>query len=772
MELVRLEDITKTYYLGEVSVPVLKGVSLSIRRGEMVALMGASGSGKTTLMNILGCLDRPTSGRYWLDGQEMSQLTPNQRALVRTAKLGFVFQSFNLLPRTTAAQNVVMPLDYAVPRPHGRESRRRGRVILERVGLADRSDHEPSQMSGGQQQRVAIARALVNRPALLLADEPTGNLDSRTSIEILRMFQRLNAEGLTVVLVTHDPQVAAYAHRTIRIADGLIEGDETRAPCHEGSRLASHVAAGGPPVPFLSAMGGGARAARGAGPVVSSPSAARGHHRAMAAGDGGPPPEFAAADAARAPSAEPGRGRRARRGAASPLVPATVRTALGALRRNKLRSALTALGVIIGVAAVIAMTEIGEGSRSQVQQIIASMGANNLLILPGAAMSGSVSFGAGTAQTLRPADMDEILRQCPAVSDVAPLVWSRPQVIYGNRNWIPKTTNGTTPAFLAIRDWEELEEGNCFSDSDVRNAAKVCLIGTTLRDALFPEESPIGKELRVQNVPFRVVGVLSPKGANMTGQDQDDILLAPWTTIKFRVNGSGAGSLTQTTATQSAATINNLDTLYPGDTTLYPLPTPSEAADMPQSARMVNLDVLIAKAVNAEQIPEAIEQITGLLRERHHLSPGQDNDFEIRDLSEVRKTMSSTAELMKILLLVVAAISLVVGGVGIMNIMLVSVTERTREIGLRMAVGARSHHILRQFLLEAVLLCLVGGATGIIFGRGASTLVHSILHWPTRTSLAAIVVAVLVSAGVGIVFGFYPAWKASRLDPIEALRYE
>ena len=225
MELIRLEDIYKTYHLGEVDVPVLKGISLSIARGEMVALMGASGSGKTTLMNILGCLDHPSSGKFWLDGQEMSGLTPNQRALVRTTKIGFVFQSFNLLPRTSALQNVIMPLDYNPERPVTSEAKRLANELLDRVGLADRIDHEPSQMSGGQQQRVAIARSLVNQPPLLLADEPTGNLDSHTSVEILQMFQQLNAEGITVILVTHDPKVAAYAHRTIIISDGLVEND-------------------------------------------------------------------------------------------------------------------------------------------------------------------------------------------------------------------------------------------------------------------------------------------------------------------------------------------------------------------------------------------------------------------------------------------------------------------------------------------------------------------------------------------------------------------
>ena len=233
VELIRLENITKTYHLGEIDVPVLKGISLTIERGEMVALMGASGSGKTTLMNILGCLDRPSSGEFWLDGQEMSQFSPNQRALVRTDKLGFVFQSFNLLPRTSAVYQVTMPLDYSPHRPHGGEALRRAR-LLARVGLSDRTDHEPSQMSGGQQQRVAIARSLVNRPALLLADEPTGNLNSHTSVEILRMFQQLNAEGITVILVTHDPKVATYAHRVIRLSDGLVEGDDRHDPAAAG----------------------------------------------------------------------------------------------------------------------------------------------------------------------------------------------------------------------------------------------------------------------------------------------------------------------------------------------------------------------------------------------------------------------------------------------------------------------------------------------------------------------------------------------------------
>ncbi len=756
-ELIRLEDIHKTYHLGEVDVPVLHGVSLLIRRGEMVALMGASGSGKTTLMNILGCLDRPSSGKYWLDGQEMSRLSPNQRALVRTGKIGFVFQNFNLLPRTTALQNVLMPLDYAPRPPTAAQGRQRAQALLDRVGLADRLLHEPSQMSGGQQQRVAIARALINRPMLVLADEPTGNLDSYTSVDILRMFQELNAEGITVVLVTHDPNVAAYADRVIRIRDGRIESDESG----DADPVAAHAANadGEAALGWRSWVGNGSAT----GLAVRSPATTLA--RPAASGRDRAPLEAAKPAAPRAldlPS----------------LLPPTWRTALNALRRNKMRSALTALGVIIGVGAVIAMMEIGQGSKAALQRTIASMGANTLMVQSGAAASGGVSFGSGSVLTLTPQDAEEIGRQCPAIEQVAPIVRARAQVIHGNRNWVPMEINGTTPSYLAVRDWEELEEGEMFTDRDVRNHSKVCVIGQTLKRELFEDESPLGKEVRIQNVSFRVIGVLGRKGANMMGMDQDDVVLAPWTTVKYRVSGTALANVNQSASSSGARNtvnpneVNTLNNLYPGSTPLYSTPSASQLANTPQPVRFVTVDRILAKAASAEEIPVAMEQISDLLRERHRIRPGQPDDFNIRDMSEITRTLASTSQLMSALLLVVALISLVVGGVGIMNIMLVSVTERTREIGLRMAVGARAHHILRQFLVEAVVLCLLGGAMGIALGRAASILVRSIMRWPTEASLPAIAAAVAVAATVGMAFGFYPAWKASRLDPIEALRYE
>ena len=451
-----------------------------------------------------------------------------------------------------------------------------------------------------------------------------------------------------------------------------------------------------------------------------------------------------------------------------------LKTALTALRRNILRAALTMLGIVIGVAAVIAMMEIGNGSSLAIQRTIASMGANNLLVMPGTAATGGVTYGAGSVMTLIPEDADAILKEAPAVGSVAVVVRARTQVVYGNRNWVPMYIYGTTPAFLSVRDWTDLAEGQAFTDRDVRSASTVCLLGRTVVRELFGTQSPIGKEVRIQNVNVKVIGVLQQKGANMMGMDQDDILLTPWTTIKFRVVGSSVTAVNQSSAAAATSTQTDLPSqLYPStQQSLYPVPTSTQQADTPQPVRFINVDQILVAARSAPEIPPAITQITRLLRERHRLRRDTPDDFQIRDMTEITKTMTSTTALMTKLLLCVAMISLVVGGVGIMNIMLVSVTERTREIGLRMAVGAEPGDILRQFLTEAVTLCLVGGTVGILLGRGSSYLVSTMLHWPTAVSLPAIIAAVLISAIVGIAFGFYPAWKASRLDPIEALRYE
>ena len=459
----------------------------------------------------------------------------------------------------------------------------------------------------------------------------------------------------------------------------------------------------------------------------------------------------------------------------------TLRTASIALRRNVLRSALTCLGIIIGVAAVIAMMEIGQGASAAIKTSIASMGANTVNVSPGATINGGVNLGAGSAMTLTPADCDAIHRDCPAVRYAAPQVWCRQtQLVYGGRNWIPRAIRGTTASYLDIHNWTPLAAGEPFSDRDVRNVAKVCIIGQTLVRELFAGENPIGKDLRAGNVSLRVVGTLTVKGANMFGDDQDDILLAPWTTVKYRIsnqsgNSAGQQAASQTAGASSAAAVNTLSNLYPAAATgtgLYPVLSTVQAADTPQPIRFSNVDQIICAAGSAAAVPRSVEEITALLHQRHHVGDHVDNDFRVESATEFADMLGSTTTRMASLLLSVAVLSLLVGGVGIMNIMLVSVTERTREIGLRLAVGARGRDILQQFLIEAVILCLAGGAVGIALGRLASVLVRTVLHYPTEISIPAIVASVIVSATVGVIFGFYPAWKAARLDPIDALRYE
>ena len=432
----------------------------------------------------------------------------------------------------------------------------------------------------------------------------------------------------------------------------------------------------------------------------------------------------------------------------------TMSIALRALRRNPMRATLTTLGIIIGIAAVIAMMEIGNGASAAIQKSIVSMGSNMIMIQPGTAASGGVSFGAGSVMTLSPQDCDAILQQCPAVQYVAPIVQARTQVVYGNKNWVPFFIVGSTPAYLSIRNWTELAQGDVFTDKDVRNANKVCLVGNTLARELFEGDSPIGKEIRIKNVSFKIVGVLTVKGANMMGMDQDDIIIAPWTSIKYRVSGTSLGNVNQSSAAStSSTTVNSLKNLYPSSQlSLYPTQSTTQAADTPQPVRFANVDNILTSTSSTQNIPLAIRQVTAVLRERHHIRQEEPDDFSIRDMTEMIKTFTTATSLMTNLLLCVALISLIVGGVGIMNIMLVSVTERTREIGLRMSVGARARDILRQFLVEAIVLCLIGGVLGILLGHGGALLVKYFKHWPVETSLTAIIAAVLVSMSVGLIF--------------------
>ena len=696
--IIKIEHVTRTYHVGDIDVHALRDVSLKIDAGEFVAIMGHSGSGKSTLMAVLGCLDRPTSGRYFFEGVDVAGLSEPDRAQLRSERLGFVFQSFNLLARTSAIENVALPLFYAASGPASASSRvERARSALGLLGLSDRERNTPGQLSGGQQQRVAIARALINRPGLLLADEPTGNLDTRTSHEIMQTLTRLNREqGVTIVVVTHEADIAAYADRVLTMRDGEVISD-TRNP-----KPAKAAPSPGETVSFL-------RRTRGA------PASAPLRHAFWA------------------------------------FALMIMAAAVQAIRRNMMRSALTMLGVFIGVAALIAMVAVGQGANEAVRKQIERLGTNLVVVQPGARTAGGVRSGAGSASTLTIADTVAIMREATAVNEVGYLIRQSGQVEYGNQNWTTQI-QGISVNYPPMTNWR-IDVGRAISENDLGAAALVAVIGQTVATQLFGQsQSPIGALIQVKGVPIRVIGVLQPKGQTPFGQDQDDLVMIPFTTAEHKVLGVAAPTQAQ----------QQFNWIYP--------PPPNPYGLQPHLAGYVNQ--VFVQAVNQAEVQTAIRQVTEILARRHRIKPGADNDFNVRNLSQIAETAESSSRIMAILLAAVASISLVVGGIGIMNILLVSVTERTREIGLRMAIGARRLHVLLQFLAEAVFLSVTGGIAGIAMGVAFSAFISAVAGWSAPISAAAIAGGFLFSAAVGIFFGYYPARKAAHLDPIEALRYE
>ncbi len=712
-KVIEVVGLSKTYQLGEIEVRALRSASFDLERGEFVAIMGASGSGKSTLMNILGCLDRPTSGNYLLEDVDVASLDDEQLAAIRSRRIGFIFQSFNLLARTSALENVELPLFYS---GWPKDGAQRAQDLLTMVGLAGRERNYTNQLSGGQQQRVAIARALINEPAILLADEPTGNLDSTNSVEIMEIITRLNRErGLTVVVVTHDPDVAAYVDRVITFRDGSIVSDQHKLR--------------------------GANQTGAAAMVASAP---------------------------RLAAYEPPRSESAWTFAAMALS-----AAARALRRNKLRAVLTMLGIFIGVAAVIAMVAVGDGARYSVEQQIQSLGTNLLVILPGATTSNGVRAGFGSTSTLRVADAQEIAKDAIGVEAVSYIDRQVAQVVYGNHNWSTSIT-GTTPDYLTIRDWPVVS-GRSFTDEEAQAAAPVCLLGQTVVNNLFSEgDNPLGTTIRVKNFPLRVIGVLAAKGQSTYGQDQDDVVLTPFYTAQRKVLGNAQVTTVASTVTGNGST-NPVLNPYSGVPTTNSVYSTSAAlispfGNTPQISGVVNN--IYVKAVDAKSVATLQGEIQAVLHRRHRIQPNQDDDFTVRSLNEIAEASESASRVMTLLLAAVASISLLVGGIGIMNIMLVSVTERTREIGIRMAIGARRLHILLQFLVESSLLSILGGVAGIILGIAASSLLSVLARWPTIVSAASVAGGFAFAAAVGVFFGWYPARKAAQLDPIEALRYE
>jgi macrolide transport system ATP-binding/permease protein len=696
--IIQVREVTKIYQLGDTEVHALRGVSLTIRRGEFVAIMGASGSGKSTLMNILGCLDKPTSGAYVLEGLDVAQLDEPALARIRGRRIGFVFQTFNLLPRTSALENVELPLFYAAQLAGNTE---RSRDMLRMLGLAERERNQPNQLSGGQQQRVAIARALVNDPAIVLADEPTGNLDSQTALDIMTTIRALNRQrGVTIVLVTHERDLAELADRIVTVRDGRIISDTPSTRAHADLT---------------------ARALPAVRPYHEQRFAGRLDAWLHEAGSLGWMAIFAA---------------------------------LRAIGRNKLRSALTMLGVFIGVAALIAMVAVGEGARAAVEAQVQSLGTDLLVVLPGTTRINGVRAGHGSAATLRVRDVGAILEEDGAVSDASYVNRQTTQVVSGNQNW-STSVQGVSPSYLAIRRWPVIA-GRTLTLEDDHDGAAVCLLGQTVLTQLFGEfADPIGATVLVKNVPMEVVGVLAAKGHSAVGQDQDDVLFIPFTTSQERILGVATPNSTQTLANNVFATIG---------------PPPNPFGVTPKLEGFVN--TIYVQARSPALVKTALAQVTRTLETEHRILPGKDDDFVVRDLTEIAEVAEASSQAMELLLAAIASISLVVGGIGIMNILLVSVTERTREIGIRMATGARRLHVLTQFLIEAMLLALMGGTAGIAAGVIASQLISHFAGWPILLRVKVIVLAFVFSGAVGVFFGFYPARQASRLNPIDALRYE
>ncbi|MDD4974077.1 MAG: ABC transporter permease [Bacteriovorax sp.] len=652
--MLNLANINKSYKMGDNIVYALRDVSLTIEDGDYIAIMGPSGSGKSTLMHILGLLDVPSDGSYKINEREVSHLSEDDLAILRRETIGFIFQQFNLLPRMSALENVTLPLLYSRI-PGGREY---GASLLERTGIGQRSFHKPNELSGGQQQRVAIARSLINKPLIIFADEPTGNLDSVSEKEILSILKELNEQGITVVIVTHEEEVGLQAKRLIRMRDGAIQSDERLTPLPE--KLSE-----------------------------KKIDEDRKSHKKL-----------------------------------NIFLEAYEYLKLGfrTLAANKVRTGLSMLGILIGVAAVIAMLAIGRGAQKAIESQLSSLGSNLLILRPGAVRVGGVSQESGTTTRLSVDDAQYIKGQLDFIKYVSPNVNGRGQVAFQNKNWSTRILGGS--AEYAPIHAATPTIGRFFTEIDNQKRARVAVIGMTVVREIFGKKNPLGEMIKINRVNFQIIGILPEKGA--TGfSDQDDVVIIPVLTAMHRLLGK-------------------------------------EYVDS------IDLEITDPNKMDLAQ-----DKIIEMMNTRHRVAPAlKQGAFEIRNMADIQAAVQQSSETMSVLLSSIAAISLVVGGIGIMNIMLVSVTERTREIGLRKAIGARRWDILAQFLAESVVVSAVGGLIGIILGWLITIGINSFSGWSTSISPSSVILSFFFSASIGIVFGIYPARKASLLNPIDALRHE
>ncbi len=648
--MIELRNISKTYQMGRVEVRALRDISLRIEPGEFVAIMGASGSGKSTLMHILGCLDRPDRGVYRLAGREINALSDNRLALLRNHWFGFVFQQFYLLSHLSALENAELPLIYA----GSRDRTERARGEIEAVGLGKRGNHHPNEMSGGEQQRVAIARALVNNPPIILADEPTGNLDSQTTAEILNLLEELNREGKTVIMVTHEKELAGRARRVITLSDGKIVSDKGNGIYSDGWEE------------------------------------------------------------------RPTRPGQAERKSGTAVLTDQLRQAVHSIISHKLRTFLSMLGILIGVGAVIAMLALGAGAQKSIEDRLSSLGTNLLSIRPGSRHLRGVSGAAGEVTRFTAKD-SEAMQKLPQITRASAQVQGQGQLVYRDKNWNTRIY-GVEEDYAPMRAYKP-EAGRFFTGEEMKKRERVAVIGQTVVHELFGEENPLGEFIRINRNKFRIIGVLPQKGSS-PWRDQDDVVMIPLTTAMYRVLGKDY------------------------------------------------VDAIDVEVADQALMASAEESLKTLIRQRHRLRDDNEESFRIRNMAEIQEVLKGTTETMGLLLGSIAAISLLVGGIGIMNIMLVSVRERTREIGLRKAIGARKKDIMIQFLIEAVLMTLSGGITGIILGVGIALTMSEITGWTVAVTPESVTLAAVFSGMVGLIFGLWPARQAARLDPIDALRYE
>lgn len=648
MALLELSGLRREFPAGEQTIAVLKDVDLSIEQGEMVAIIGTSGSGKSTLMNILGCLDRASAGTYRIAGRETGKLSPDELAELRREHFGFIFQRYHLLGDLDAVGNVEVPAIYAGKDASSR--RERAKALLQRLGLSERLSHRPNQLSGGQQQRVSIARALMNGGQVILADEPTGALDSHSGEEMLKLLRELHAAGHTVIIVTHDMKVAQIADRIIEISDGSIIADRRLRPATD--RVIA----------------------------IQEPAPARGTN-AVKAGLG----QFSEA----------------------------LRMALLAMMSHKLRTFLTMLGIIIGIASVVSVVALGQGSQQKIMENISAIGTNTIDVFPG---KGFGDRRSARIQTLVPADADALAGQT-FVDSVTPSVSNSGTLRYREQA-LTVSMSGVGEQFFRTKGYT-FAQGRGFDAQAVRDSAQSVVIDDNTYQKLFAGKQALMQVILLDNVPVRVVGVLDPIQSNFGGSDSLRVYL-PYTAVMNRMLGQ---------------------------------------------SYLESITVRVDDNVSSDAAEQGIIR---LLTRRHGVQ-----DFFVMNTDTIRQTIEKTSQTMTLLISAIALISLLVGGIGVMNIMLVSVTERTREIGVRMAVGARQNDILRQFLIEAVLVCLIGGALGVLSALAFGALFsHFTSEFSLVFSSGSIIAAFLCSTVIGLAFGFLPARNAARLDPVDALSRE